>query len=126
MGDPRQPRSRMERDATLGGMLKHRVVIKQICKVCRRDIPLDVAALCAGLGPSTSLWDYFRPCPFEDCPDGLTAVHCSPGAGTPFSPLQSYDVFRTNDDLGWHFWPRWPGQPPYAYGMDLRSRWDAT
>lgn len=122
MGDPRRPRSRMERDATLGGMLKHGVTATQICKACQRSFPIDLAAWCAVLGPATSLWDFYRPCPAPDCPDGLTAVHCSPGAGTPLSPLQSYDVFRTLDGMGWDFLPRWPGQLPYAYGMDLRPR----
>lgn len=110
----------MEYEATLGGMVKHGVSAQQICKACRRGFPVDLAAWCAALGPDASLWDHFQPCPAPDCPDGLTAVHCSPRSGTPYSPLQTYDVFRTLDQLGWEFEPRWPGQPPYSYGLGDR------
>lgn len=116
MGDPKRPRTRM--DATLGGMLKHGTEAKQWCKVCNRTVPIDVAAWCRMLGPQTSLWDYFMPCKYEDCPDGLTAVHARTGAGTPFVPLQSYDVFRTLDRMGWEFVPKWPGQPPFGHGIE--------
>jgi hypothetical protein len=92
MGDPRRPQSRLQGDATLGGMLKHRTWVKQICKVCGRSVPVDVAAWCKLLGEKVSLWDYFMPCRYEDCPEGLTAVHASTGGGSPYVPLQSYDV----------------------------------
>ena len=117
MGDPKRPQTHMEADATLGGMLKHGTQAKMLCKVCGRSVPVDAAAWCAMLGPQTSLWDYYMPCRFEDCPDGLMAVHASSGAGSPFRPLQSYDVVRTLDKMGWEFVPRWPGQPPFGYGV---------
>lgn len=118
MGDPKRMQTRMEFDATLGGMLKHGTEVKQWCKVCNRTVPVDVAAWCRMLGEETSLWDYYRPCKYEDCPDGLTVVHARTGGGSPFRPLQTYDVFRTLDGLGWEFLPRWPGQPPYSHGIE--------
>lgn len=118
MGDRKRPVSRLEADATLGGMLKHDVRAKQWCKACGRSTPIDVKAWCEMLSPRTSLWDYFMPCKYEDCPDGLTAVHISMGAGSPFRPLETYEVFRTLDKMGWEFVPRWPGQRPYSYGIE--------
>ncbi len=118
MGDPKRPRTRMEWDRDLGGMLRRGTEAMHLCKVCGRSVPIDVPAYARLLGERTSLWDYFMPCKYEDCPDGLTAVHASTGAGTPFQPLQSYDVYRTLDKMGWEFEPRWPGQEPYSYGVE--------
>lgn len=118
MGDPKRPQSRMEWDATLGGMLKHGVRAKHLCKVCSRSVPINVAAWCRMLGERASLWDYFMPCKFEDCPDGLTVVVASPAEGSPFRPLQTYDIVRDLDGMGWDFVQRWPGQPPYRNGIE--------
>lgn len=120
MGDRKRPVGRMAYDATLGGMLNSGARVSSRCKACDRMIPLDVERACRIVGPDASLWDFFLPCLFDDCPDVLTAFHCSTGPSTPFRPLQTYDVFRTLDKMGWDITPKWPHQPPYSYGISMR------
>lgn len=120
MGDPRRPQSRMAYDATLGGMLAGGARVSTLCKACGRAIPVDLDRACRVIGATASLWDLFLPCLYEDCPDGLTAFHCAPGPGTPLRPLQTYDVFRTLDRMGWEIEIRWPGQSPFSHGIGAR------
>jgi hypothetical protein len=120
MGDPKRAGLRMDWERTLGGMLRHGSHVVQLCKVCGRVVEVDVTALAGRLGGGASLWDYFRPCTFEDCPDGLTMVHASPGRATPLRPLSSYNVWPEANG-GWSFLPKYPDQPPFMYGIEPRA-----
>ena len=108
----------MEWDRDLDGMAKHGTEAKLWCQVCGRTLPIDVRDWRDRLGGRTSLWNYFMPCRYDDCPDGLMKVHARPGAGgTPFQPLSNYIVMDDGKG-GWEFWPNFPEVPPYSHGID--------
>ena len=116
MGDPKRPRSRMEWDRDLDGMVKHATEAKLWCKVCQRTIPIDTEDWRRRLGGRTSLWNYYVPCRFEDCPDGLMMAHARQ-KNCPFVPLSNYLVLDDRQG-GWEFWPTFPDIPPYGHGIE--------
>lgn len=106
----------MEYDRDLDGMVKHGTDAKLWCQVCNRTVPIVCRDWRDRLGGRTSLWNYFIPCRFDDCPDGLMKVHARSGGGSPFVPLSDYVVSHGLDG-GWEFLPKFPSIPPYDYGV---------
>jgi hypothetical protein len=106
----------MESDGTLAGMVRHGTDVKLLCKVCNRAEVIDTTEWARRLGGRTTLWNYFIPCRFEDCPDGLMMAHARLG-NCPFAPLSNYLVL--SDRLGgWDFCPTFPSVPPYRHGIE--------
>jgi hypothetical protein len=80
--DPRQ----FEWMATLGGMVKHRTVVKASCRTCGAIKHANVNTLLAHLGADGSLLDRHPPCWVRTCPGEVVFLASPRDRSTPFRP----------------------------------------
>lgn len=80
---------------------------------------MDIEALIARYGEAFTLWDFYEPCRAPGCDDGLLGIHASPGGGTPYSPLQTYNVWKGSGPGEWLYLRQFPDQPEFGYGVTL-------
>lgn len=88
MGTRTENRRPLAWQETLGGMAAQGVRVMQVCpsRACGVSRPVDVAALLEAEGPQASLWNRRPACPA--CGERGHYL-ASPGAGTPYTPLLS-------------------------------------
>jgi len=77
--------TRIEWIATIGGMIKHRAVVRALCDRCGADDLVNLKRLERALGSGGTLLNRHPPCKTPGC-DGRILFHASPGPSTPSRP----------------------------------------